>query len=157
MFKFVSRMLHLAPIAMALTAFVSLGNCGSAAVVTGDLAGRGNSAITFDPLTPTPVIVRFTDPNLFTAQAYQLAFRTNNGFAFDVTNVMYSFDNLSYYGFDAGILGVGVGPAVVSNPQFLGSAGASRTIYFAYELPAGLEEDSVLPLLKVESPLIRLT
>jgi hypothetical protein len=143
MLKFVSRGLNLAPMALALGALVSVGTNGSASVVSGDLAGRGNSALTFDPLTPTPVIVRFTDANLFAAQAYQLGFRTNNGFVFDVTNVMYSFDNLDYYGFDAGILGVGVGSAIVSNPEFLGSADVARTIYFSYELPAGLEEGSV--------------
>lgn len=141
MLKFAACTMGFARSFVLLSAFC-LGNCGQAAVVSGDLAGKGNSAITFDPLTPTSVIVRFTDANLFWAEAYQLAFRTNNGFDFEVTNVMYSFDNMSYFGFDSGVLSVGAGIAIASLPQFLGSAGDERTIYFSYELPAGLEEGS---------------
>lgn len=139
----VCRSLRAAPMAVALCAFLGLGQISLASVVTGDLNGSGNSAITFDPLTPTPVIVRFYDFNLEDAEFYQLGFSTTNGSAFSVSNVMYSFDNVTYSGFDGGTLNVAGPSSTYSSIQPLGSAGVPATIFFSYTLPAGIDYDSI--------------
>lgn len=139
----VYRSLRVAPMAVALCAFLGLGQISLASVVTGDLNGSGNSAITFDPLTPTPVVVRFYDFNLAGTEFYQLGFGTTSGSAFTVTNVMYSFDNVTYSGFNGGTMNVAVSSYAYSSIQNLGTAGVPATIFFSYTLPAGIDYDSI--------------
>jgi hypothetical protein len=108
----------------------------------GDLIVDGTNARLFDPATPTDVINRYQDPQLLGARFIQVGFRTTNPSAFDITNLAWSRDNLTYTSFTpsstvsnvsspttyaySSIVDLGVG-------QF-----ASNPFYIKYTLPAGL-------------------
>jgi hypothetical protein len=128
--------------AMSCAAFV--GSNAMAAAVTGDLAIDGNTAVTFDPSTATPVTVRFTDPNIATNTFFQLGFRTNDGSLTSIpATVEYSFDNVTYQTFYFGSTPVGFAPAY-SYGANLGpwTASGSQDIYFKYTIPAGAVANS---------------
>jgi hypothetical protein len=110
--------------------------------LTGDLTLDGNTALTFDPSTPTPVTVKFNDPNLATANYFQLAARTTNGSLFSLSNVKISFDNVTYSVFDTGTQGTDFSPTY-NYGAIQNIASSSADVYFQYELPSGLDIGSI--------------
>jgi hypothetical protein len=136
--------------ARALTAAASLacvamvGSVGFAAATSGTLPVDGNTAVTFDPSTDTPVVVRFTDPNITTGTHFQLGFQTNSSSLFQIGLIEYSLDTTD---------GVDGTWATYINP--FGYVGAfpvhnydgittystmGNSIYFRYTIPNNLVE-----------------
>ena len=121
--------------AMSCAAFV--GSNAMAAAVTGDLATLGNTAVTFDPTSATPVTVSFFDNNISGNTYFQLGFRTNDGsFTSMPATVKYSFDNVTYTDFYTVATPVGLAPAYLYGDVKTLSPGGSNTIYFQYTIPA---------------------
>ena len=122
--------------AAALAVLSVAGTTGYASPVTGDLVVDGNTAVTFDPATATPVTVRFTDPNIASNDFFQIRFRSNNT-PFTIGAVKYSFDNITYASApDFGTMGIA--PTYAYSAPFETSQAHGTSIYLQYTLPAGL-------------------
>ena len=126
----------------ALSCVAFMGGSAYAGALTGDLTLDGNTAVTFDPSTTTPLTVRFSDPNLNGAQHLQLGARTTNGVTFALASLTYSFDNLTYWTFETGSLTTGVAPAYMYTAT-MNIPSVSQDIYFQYTLPSGLDNLSI--------------
>lgn len=138
--RFVRSIQALAVVA-AMSAAAFVGSNAMGAAVTGDsptgtLPSFGNSAVTFDPTTATPVVVRFTDPNLNGATRLQLGFRSSDASFTSLPGpVEYSYDNVSYTTFYAGASSIGANPSYSYN-GIVNVSSTSQNIYFKYTIPA---------------------
>jgi hypothetical protein len=127
--------------ATSLACVAMVGSVGFAGAGTGTLPGDGNTAVTFDPSTPTPVVVRFSDPKISDGVNFQLGFSTNSTNLFEIGNIEYSFDTtdgvdgtwteyINPFGF------VGADPTT-NWDGITAYSTLSDDIYFRYELPGG--------------------
>ena len=111
----------------------------------GDLPNDLNNALRFDPATPTPAIVAFKDANLPLDRFIQVGFRTNNPSAFNITEIGWSKDNISYTNFNPNNFVNNINSPTdyrYSDIIDLGSpiGGSSTTaFYLRYTIPAGIE------------------
>ena len=116
----------------------------------GDLEKDFNNALRFDPATPTPAKVAFVDANLPLDRYIQVGFTTTNTTAFNVSEIGWSKDNVTYNSFSPNdfvnniVSGGGVRTSSIID---LGSpiGGASTTRFFLrYTLPSGIDVGSVV-------------
>ncbi len=111
----------------------------------GDLPNDLNNALRFDPATPTPAIVAFKDANLPLDRFIQVGFRTNNPSAFNITDIAWSKDNISYTNFAPNDFVNNINSPSeyrYSDIIDLGSpiGGSSTTaFYLRYTIPSGIE------------------
>jgi len=116
----------------------------------GDLANDLNNALRFDPSTPTGAIVAYKDANIPLDRYIQVGFSTTNTTAFNVSEIAWSRDNVTYSNFTPNdfvndiISGGGI---KLSSIIDLGTpiGGTSSTLfYLRYTLPAGISPGSVV-------------
>ena len=111
----------------------------------GDLEKDFNNALRFDPATPTPAKVAFVDANLPLDRYIQVGFRTNNPSAFNITEIAWSKDNISYTNFTPNNFVNDINSPTdyrYSDIIDLGAiiGGSSTTpFYIRYTIPAGIE------------------
>jgi hypothetical protein len=111
----------------------------------GDLPTDLNNALRFDPATPTPAIVAFKDANLPLDRYIQIGFRTNNSTAFNITDIGWSKDNITYTNFTPNDFVNNINSPTdyrYSDIIDLGApiGGSSTTaFYLRYTIPAGIE------------------
>ena len=116
----------------------------------GDLANDLNNAVRFDPSTPTNVIVAYKDANLPLDRYIQVGFSTTNTNSFNITEIAWSRNNLSYNSFAPNdfVNDIPSGGAIkLSNVIDLGSpigGNASTLFYLRYTLPIGINVGSVV-------------
>lgn len=128
--------------ATSLACVAMVGSVGFAGAGTGDIPVDGNTAVTFDPSTPTNVVVRFTDPKIGTGGFFQFGFTTNSANLFDIGTVEYSLNSTT--GFDGDWVTystppfgtVGAAPAVNYGDVPLTYTPAGNNFFFRYTLPA---------------------
>ena len=111
----------------------------------GDLEKDFNNALRFDPATPTPAKVAFVDANLPLDRYIQVGFRTNNPSAFNITEIAWSKDNISYTNFTPNNFVNDINSPsdyrysdIIDLGAIIG--GSSTTpFYIRYTIPAGIE------------------
>jgi hypothetical protein len=116
----------------------------------GDLANDLNNAVRFDPSTPTNVIVAYKDANLPLDRYIQVGFSTTNTIPFNITEIGWSRNNLTYNNFapDDFVNDIASGGGIkLSSVIDLGSpigGNASTLFYLRYTLPIGINVGSVV-------------
>jgi hypothetical protein len=116
----------------------------------GDLANDLNNAVRFDPSTPTNVIVAYKDANLPLDRYIQVGFSTTNTIPFNITEIAWSRNNLTYNNFAPNDFVNDIassGGIKLSNVIDLGSpigGSASTLFYLRYTLPIGINVGSVV-------------
>ena len=116
----------------------------------GDLANDLNNAVRFDPSTPTNVIVAYKDANLPLDRYIQVGFSTTNAIPFNITEIAWSRNNLTYTNFAPSnfVNDITSGGGIkLSNVIDLGTpigGNASTLFYLRYTLPIGINVGSVV-------------
>ncbi len=111
-----------------------------------DLVTSGTNARFFDPTTPTDVINRYADESLNSVTFIQVGFRTNNVSAFNVTNIAWSRDNVSYTAFTPSdfVNNVAAPPNFHLSSIVSLSSTAGSPFFIRFTLPTGIDPGSVV-------------
>lgn len=140
-------------VVMAMFALATLWTSGlQTAAVAGLVTGGGNlntdgtNARFFDPTTPTDVINRYADTSLNSITFIQVGFRTNNVSAFNVTNIGWSRDNVSYTAFTPSdfVNNVAAPPNFQLSSIVSLSSAAGSPFFIRFTLPTGIDPGSVV-------------
>ncbi|MFN7733016.1 MAG: PEP-CTERM sorting domain-containing protein [Pirellula sp.] len=135
---------------MAILTLVTPGlqTAAVAGLVTGggNLNTDGTNARFFDPNTPTDVINRYGDNSLSSINFIQVGFRTNNVSAFDITNIAWSRDNVSYTAFTPSdsVTNIAAPPNFRYTSIISLSAPAGSPFYIRFTLPAGIDVGKII-------------
>lgn len=140
--SFVRSVGMLAAVAASCVAFV-----GANAIASPVSGNSQNNSVTFDPSTPTDVVVSFSDTKIMSGRYIQVGFR-DNAAAFSILSIEYSYDSGSSWSSYTPSYGTpGVAPAYIYGSVLdLGANPGVDTVLFRYTLPSGIENGKLIQM-----------